>query len=103
MPLNLGAIYLLCVIFVDPIPAPADHPDPKLYEKKQKRYLFGSFGLFCTLFIISVFIGVVLVCQYLKKNQTKHKEIMKFFFFEIRLLFVVLLVTKLFDMVNLLV
>ena len=61
MPLNLGTIFILSVIYVDPVPAPEGHPDPVGYERKQKLFLYGTFALFCFLLAFFVSVAVVLV------------------------------------------
>ena len=69
MPLNMGLIFLLSVIFVDPKPAPINHPAPAEYEKKQKQYMYLMFYWLCLLTGFSSFTGVILVgySKYIEK------------------------------------
>lgn len=61
MPLNILFIFLISVILVDPIPAPADHPDPEKFARKQKVYLYIMAWLTACIFVYSVYVSILLV------------------------------------------
>jgi hypothetical protein len=61
MPINMGLIIVLSIIYVDPLPAPKSHPDPKRYMFNQKAYYYmAGFQLLC-LQGYATYVGILLV------------------------------------------
>lgn len=61
MPLNIGIIYTLSVIYVDPVPAPKDHPSPSTFESRQRLIMYTSYFWICCLLLYCIYVASLLM------------------------------------------
>ena len=61
MPINVVFIFVISIIFADPIPAPEDHPNPEKFVKRQISFLYAMGVIYLAVISYEIYVAVLMV------------------------------------------